>query len=318
MVKRPDRQPHPALMPDKSTRHDVPMTNRGSLTVGVDGSDDSSCALRWAAREATRRGCALRVVHTYSIPYYGAEFGGLPVYSELSLEALRSSHETLVRDQLAGVVATYPQLEIETVVEAGWAVGAILERSSDADLTVVGASGSGSLAAVLGSVAHGVAHRSKRPVVLVPNRPVTGDVKTIFVGSDGSGPSAAAVDWALTEAELWGAELTVVHAWEYPYLGPRTGTAEPAELMKLDAAHALADAVAELRVRRPDATAKIHGKLVTGSTAAALADAAADSDLLVVGSRGRGALKSVLLGSTSSAVIHRATCPVAVIHATEA
>jgi nucleotide-binding universal stress UspA family protein len=292
------------------------MTTSRTLTVGLDGSENSTCALLWAAREATQRNCRLRAVNIFTIPYYGGEFGVGAAYSAVDVDALRKSHDATVREQVEKVAADHPDLTIETVVESGWPIGALIERSEDAELIAMGSSGAGPLAAVfLGSVAHGVAHRSKRPVVLVPIGPVPDRVKHIVVATDGSRSAAAAMDWALTEAELWGAELTVVHAWEYPYVGLNRGTAEPVELMQLDAAHVLADAVSDLRSRRQATGAKIHAKLVLGPTATAIVDAAATTDLLVVGARGRGALKSMLLGSTSSAVIHRAHCPVAIIHA---
>jgi nucleotide-binding universal stress UspA family protein len=293
------------------------MTNVQSLTVGVDGSENSRCALVWAAREARQRGCHLRVVHVYSIPYYGGDFGVGAAYSAVDVDTLRHAHESIVRDELEKIAVDYPDLTIETVVESGWPIGAILERATNSDMITIGSSGTGPMAAVfLGSVAHGIAHRSKHPVVLIPIGPMRERIEHVVVATDGSRPAAAALDWALMEAELWGAELTVVHAWEYPYIGLSRGTAEPVELMQLDAAQVLADAVADLRARRPTSGTTIRARLVLGSTAAAIVDAAATSDLLVVGARGRGALKSALLGSTSSAVIHRAHCPVAVIHAT--
>jgi nucleotide-binding universal stress UspA family protein len=291
------------------------MADHGVLTVGIDGSEHSTCALAWAAREAQRRGCRLRVVHAYTVPVYGTDFGVGATYPSADLPALQSANETTTRAQLTDVVAAYPDLEIETVVRSGWAVGAIVDDTPEAELTVIGSHGAGAFAAVfLGSVAHGVVHRSKGAVVLVPNTLVPATIANIGVATDGSPASQTAVNWAADEADQWGAELTLIHAWEYPYVGPRTGTVEPAELMELDAARLMKTAIADLHFSRPNLKAAVHAKVVQGPAISAIVDASEGTDLLVVGARGHGALRSLILGSTSSAIIHRATCPVAVIH----
>jgi nucleotide-binding universal stress UspA family protein len=59
----------------------------------------------------------------------------------------------------------------------------------------------------------------------------------------------------------------------------------------------------------------VSTRLVFSSPAGALIALSTDSDLLVVGARGRGAIRSALLGSTSSYAIHYARCPIAIIHA---
>jgi nucleotide-binding universal stress UspA family protein len=179
-----------------------------------------------------------------------------------------------------------------------------------------GSHGAGALAAIfLGSVAHGVAHRSQIPVVLVPNDPVSATVTMISVATDGSEAAQSAVVWAADEAERWGAELTLIHAWDYPYTRPRTATVEPAELMEVDAADLMESAISDLRSRRPNLHAVVHAKVVKGPIVSSIVDAAAGADLLVVGARGHGAVRSIILGSTSDGAIHRALCPLAVIHA---
>ena len=67
----------------------------------------------------------------------------------------------------------------------------------------------------------------------------------IVVGADGSAASVAALRWAAARAAEQQAELEVIHAWIYPYLGYRTSTHEPREMMALDAAKVLESSVAE-------------------------------------------------------------------------
>ena len=136
----------------------------------------------------------------------------------------------------------------------------------------------------------------------------------IVVGVDGSPTGQAALAWAKGEAKLRGCSLDVVHAWEYPYQGPRTTVTEPRELMELDAAKELQAAFRGLDLEADDGL-EVHHELLEGNAAKVLINASNDADLVVVGSRGRGGFTSLLLGSTSHAVVQHAHCPVTVVPA---
>ena len=139
----------------------------------------------------------------------------------------------------------------------------------------------------------------------------------IIVGIDGSPESDAAVHWAAHDAAIRGLPLTVVHVespaaatWsQAPVLeeSPEEQQAEGRSLL----AHASAiarDAIAD--------TARVHitGELLSSPTPVpTLVDQSKDAELIVVGSRGRGALSRSLLGSVSSGLIRHAHCPVALI-----
>ena len=137
----------------------------------------------------------------------------------------------------------------------------------------------------------------------------------IVVGVDGSEESQAALNWAYDEARQRGSELDVVHAWTYPYQGPRTGVTEPRDLMELDAAKALEQTMTRLHRDRAGASAGVttHAHVREGNPADVLVQESKDAELLVVGSRGRGGFASLLLGSVSTAVTHHASCPVVVV-----
>lgn len=285
------------------------MTEHQVLTVGVDGSEASSAALEWAAREADRRGASLRVVNAYSVPVHG-DYAGASVYPAGDLETLHAECVKAVNSQVSFIRKAYPNVEIDMRVESGWPTSALIDNSKDADIVIAGSHGTGSISALfLGSVAHHVAHRASCAAVLVPSCPISTSVRRVVVGTDGSPAAAVALEWARHEAALWGAKLTVVHSWDYPYLD----VGVPPQ-METEAERVLS--AAEASLKQPGSTpVLIEAKLLKGAPAAVLIDEAADADLLVVGSRGRGALRAVLLGSTSSYAIQHAKCPVVVVHA---
>ncbi len=130
----------------------------------------------------------------------------------------------------------------------------------------------------------------------------------IVVGVDESAASVAALKWAAARAAEQGAELEVIHAWVYPYLGYRTSTHEPREMMALDAAKVLESVVAEA-FGADGAKVPMHAHLAEGKPADALAEACAGADLLVLGAHEGGGDWS----SVSHAVLRHAVCPVTVV-----
>lgn len=193
-------------------------------------------------------------------------------------------------------------------IEAAPPTHPFLDGTTAADVVVTGAYRTRAFSAVfLGSVARHLAREAVCPLVIVPEVVVAPTVQWIVVGVDGSPASETALTWAMREAAIWGARLVVAHTWDYPYR--EVGTAG----VKCDAQHLLASA-ADV-ARRELAADGVEEKLVHGSSATALIEASVGADLLVVGTRGRGPVRSLLLGSTSSYVMQHARCPVAIVHA---
>jgi len=143
----------------------------------------------------------------------------------------------------------------------------------------------------------------------------------IIVGVDGSGHSRRALEWAINEAAVRHTPLTVltVHQavrslWtgapvEYPGDGALLADACKAAQEETDAV--LDDLTAQ--TPRPEVTIQAVG----GQPAEALLGAAADADMIVVGSRGAGGFKKLLLGSVAAQVTHHARCPVVIVPAIE-
>jgi nucleotide-binding universal stress UspA family protein len=138
----------------------------------------------------------------------------------------------------------------------------------------------------------------------------------IVVGVDGSDGSRRALHWAADEAAVRGDDLTLVHVWERPQayapLGLGAYPIDPEPIQ--EAAQSVLDGlVREAAELAPDVP--VRGLLVEGAPAEALLDAARTADLLVVGSRGLGGFRSLLLGSISQQVAHHAPCPVVIVPA---
>ena len=131
----------------------------------------------------------------------------------------------------------------------------------------------------------------------------------IVVGVDGSTASEEALRWAIGQSGLTGQPVDAVTSWDIPVnyaIGPLLdfdweGTA--IETLK-DTVEKVADAPGAKRVSQ---------RVVQGHATQVLLDEAADAALLVVGSRGRGGFKGMLLGSVSQHVVARAACPVVVV-----
>ncbi len=136
----------------------------------------------------------------------------------------------------------------------------------------------------------------------------------IVVGVDGSPQAMEALRWAIAEAQLRGAALQVVHAWQFPapgigpFAGPYDG--ELIQALRRDAEELVERALGEAGV--PDGV-RVEQTVVEGAAAPTLVEAADDADLLVVGSRGHGGFSGLLLGSVSQQCAQHARCPVVIV-----
>jgi nucleotide-binding universal stress UspA family protein len=284
------------------------------IIVGVDGSAASHQALRWAAYEARRRNAAMLIVSCYPALAHASPYGA--VYrAAAEIELLEAEAHRLVDAARTEVQTIDPKIVVDTRTTMAPPVTGLLESVSAGDEIVVGSgSHTGPLDGLLGSVANGVAHRAHVPVVVVPPKSATGDeMSKIVVGVDGSPESLGAMEWAYDEAERSGASLTVLHAWLYPYSTELIPTSEMHRQMLIDATHELQASVDELGAKLTDGSVDVNPVVREHSPAEALLTEADEADLIVVGSRGRGGLRALLLGSVSRTVAQHSTCPVAVI-----
>lgn len=136
-------------------------------------------------------------------------------------------------------------------------------------------------------------------------------MERIVVGIDGSEHSAKAVRWALAEARAHGATLDVVMAWHW---GNQRHADPDARFDPSYNEESAAEALeAYLEAAIGDDRDQVRARPVLDLPARALLDAGADADLLVVGSRGQGGFKGLLLGSVSQQIVTHAPCPVVVV-----
>ncbi len=135
---------------------------------------------------------------------------------------------------------------------------------------------------------------------------------TIIVGVDGSDAARRALEWAVAEARLRDARLTVVHSLEHRYSGEAWMLAQPDFTQVDEAALAVLDAGVDLASGQAPGL-EVTGHLGYGSPAAVLLETAADAQMVVVGARGLGGLAGLWLGSVSRQVTHHSPVPVAVV-----
>jgi nucleotide-binding universal stress UspA family protein len=271
----------------QSTRPEVP---DGAVLVGVDGSDRSLAAVRWAADEAVSRQAPLVLVHAspYLTPEATAESGhAWAVFARAEAEAA---------DHAVGPAGQ--------VVVAEAAVPALVRLSERAALVVLGATGSGGLdEVVLGSTLLGVSGEACSPVVGVRQWPLPSAAERVVVlGLDSVAAAAAAVDVAFDLARRRCRRLVVVHA--HAVAAVSTGSARPGECAGLP------DDLAVWRRRYPDVD--VSYRFPRGRPATALLELAGQAEAVVTGSRRRGPAARALLGSTSRMVLRYSPAPVIV------
>lgn len=286
------------------------------IVVGVDGSVAANEAAAWAAEEAARRRCELRLVHAYLLP---ADAGyGYPEWNPhpVNLRSVLEAHGQEMLDRLAADLrTTHPELTVSTRVLYERAIVALRAESEHALLTVVGSGDTSRIYGVLlGSVALAVASTNPAPVAVIHQGRTPRKTGPVLVGVDGSSTSDAAVAFAFQAASVRGADLIAMHVWDDVIV---SGThklqnvlIDPARIEQEERA-LLAERIAGWADKYPDVS--VQQTLVEGRAVTALLDQTKQAQLLVVGSHGRGGFAGMLLGSTSHSLIIHSDCPVVVV-----
>jgi nucleotide-binding universal stress UspA family protein len=141
------------------------------IVVGIDGSDHSKKALRWALDEARLRSASLEVVSAWMLPVYASGYGFAPgdlVDPKIIGDGATEQLELAV----AEVVGDSTDVAVERKTVEGMAAQVLVEEAAGADLLVVGSRGHGGFAGLLlGSVSQQCAQHASCPVVIIRDRP---------------------------------------------------------------------------------------------------------------------------------------------------
>jgi nucleotide-binding universal stress UspA family protein len=283
-----------------------------SVLIGVDGSEDSRTALRWAAVVADALGLPLRALWAWQYPADALlSVGNIELPSPARSDELIEAQLThLVEEVLEDKAA-----DVSLEVGRGPAAAALLGAAEHGlAMVVVGSRGLGGFKGLLlGSVSRQLAEHAPCPVTIVrhtaPVPPVR--LETIVAGTDGSEDAARGLRYAADVAAKARAELVIAHA---------TG---PGDVVHPWGVQPQVDLdVRRERVEEWCAPLRATGVdyevvLVEGDARTALLDLARDrsADLLVIGSRGHGPVGRLLLGSVATSLAQHSELPVTIVPA---
>jgi nucleotide-binding universal stress UspA family protein len=270
------------------------LSSEGAILVAYDGSSHSDTALEWAAATAALEGrsvCAVSVAEARANADWDAD------------DDLRRKVKTVL--EAAGADGTFEEA-------AGGVEAVLLERSRCAHVLVAGTRGRGRTAnTLLGSVSQHLARHAPCPLI-VCCPPADPAVARIVAGVDGSPQSIAALRFACHRASFTKESVVALHAWKPGHVDlGYSGQLPEAVGQRSEAAEALLDeCIAGVRAEYPDVA--IEPDSVSLPPTQALTEASARASLVVTGSRGRGVVAGLLLGSVSQHLLNHAQSPVAV------
>ncbi|MEO6879591.1 MAG: universal stress protein [Mycobacteriaceae bacterium] len=295
------------------------------VVVGVDGSEQSCHAVRWGAREAQLRRQPLRLIATHpGVADDSGFFAGRPDvltdHRERAATALAQAH-TLATAALTDSTAGVAAVRVEDELVEGMPVPTLLRAAESATVLVVGSRGLSAFSAeLIGSVTYAMVGHAECPVAVIPHGAWSQELHangSVVVGVDGSPASELAVTMAFTEADLRGVELVAVHAYSDlalldPDLADRPAGVSPDDSVDGPGqGHVLAERLAGWQERYPGVT--VRRVTVRDRPVRTLLEWSETAQLVVVGSRGRGGFASMILGSTSRALLHTTSCPLLVV-----
>ncbi|WP_326559892.1 universal stress protein [Micromonospora sp. NBC_01796] len=291
------------------------MTDRPIL-VGYDASEGARLALAWALDEAARTGTSVLLAYAFEWMTAATWIGPGPGPGTWPDETTRRAVGEMVSAAVTEATDAHPGLTVRgEVLDTPAGIG-LAQRSADAALVVLGSRGHGGFSGLLaGSTTISVSAHAHCPVVVVRPLPDAGPGaepgrRRIVAGADGSPYARLALAWAVERAVSRAAPLHAIRAWAEPRAPWRPADLDPAEVTRTEL-NALDEELAGWRDRYPDLP--ITGEVVTGHPTEVLVEASRQAQLVVVGTRGHGGFRGLVLGSVSQQLLHHAESPVAVI-----
>ena len=280
------------------------------FVVGVDGSDESRMALRWAAAAAEAAGVAVRAVQSWIHPRAAMlPIAPVPVAAEEMDERTREAITDAVTETLG------PSAEGTTMVTAdvlrGPPAGALLHTVKPDSVLVLGSRGLGGFAGLLlGSVSQECVEYASCPVVVVRTDRIVGAGDVILVGKDGSEGAQHALAWARALAGATGAGVRAVHAWRAAVSERPPGVSERLRTRAADDVRGWTQPFGD-EIETEEMEGDPRDVLVRAAERFAPA-------LTVVGRRGAGGLRSMRLGSTANHLVRHSSTNVAVVAGSDA
>jgi nucleotide-binding universal stress UspA family protein len=272
------------------------------LVVGIDGSNESRAALRWAAFVAEAASAPLRIVTSWTYPGVSV-FPGMETIgpAEEMDRAAAGEAQGYVEEEL-GAVPAFGAVE----VLRGPPAAAILKVITPATTLVLGSRGRGGFAGLLlGSVTRECMEYAPCPVVIVRHAKALGEGQgPILVGKDGSRNAERALEWALALRGVVGGQVGAVYVWH-----PTVSEVRPQLHERVRTG---ARATVESWVEERD---DVHALEVEGDPRAELVDIATrtDASVLVVGRRGGGRLRGLRVGGVTNHLVSNSPTTIAVI-----
>jgi nucleotide-binding universal stress UspA family protein len=287
------------------------------ILVAVDGSKNALAACGAAASIARASRGKITVLYAATSPTRE-----LHDSNEVGLRDETGGSEQRIVDEAASVIGG-GELVLERVVLP--VHPSVVERitayaqKGDFDLLVMGKRGLGGFRRlVLGSVSSGVATHATRPVLVVRSDPSgqTTSFQRIMVAVDGSVSGKHAVSEAAKLAALLEAKLEILHVMYIPEIAYATTRPVPIgdmeEALRSSGEKVLAEAASLAETNGTRATCEIRKGVSPAQGIVDYADAN-QTDMIVIGARGMGGFKKLLLGSVSNSVLHYAGCSVLVV-----
>lgn len=278
------------------------MSNGAPIVVAIDESAGS--AVDWAAQAAALHHAPLHLLRVLELtPDDGLGLG--TVLTTEDYTRLEQHGGWLLDDAQRQAAKVAPGIEITTELAHGAVAPTLLERTRSARMLVAGSRGGGSLRrALLGSVSSLLARRSHCPLVIARDGvdlPPDMHTRPILVGVDGTKVSEPAIAAALDEASARGVSLIALHAWTDP------DDHQDPEMDALDD-YVLAESLAGWQERYPNV--RIDREVVHDRPERSLLDWSTGTQLLVVGTRGRGGFAGKVFGSTSQSLLLSVSTPI--------